>query len=81
MCSARLVPGIVQVTAGWLSTNFSSTWAQLVQPMSPAQAGSGLSRRRRSRPPPPKGMLTITATPRSAASGSRRCSASRASSE
>jgi tripartite-type tricarboxylate transporter receptor subunit TctC len=81
MCSARLVPGIVQVTAGWLSTNFSSTCAQLVQPISPAQAGSGLSRRRRSRPPPPKGMLTITATPRSAASGSRRCSASRASSE
>ncbi len=45
MCSPRLVPGIVQVTAGWLSTNFSSTCAQLVQPISPAHAGSGLSRK------------------------------------
>ena len=71
----RRVPGMAQVTAGWPSTNFSSTCAQLVQPISAAQSGSGLPRRPRSRPPPPNGMLTMTATPRSAASGSRRCSA------
>ena len=29
MCSRRRVPGIAQVTAGWLSTNLSSTCAQL----------------------------------------------------
>ena len=42
---------------------------------------SGWSRSLRSRPPPPNGMLTMTAMPRSAASGSRRCSASRSSIE
>ena len=53
MCSRRRVPGIAQVTAGWLSTNFSSTCAQLVQPISAAQpaaawrAGRAAGRRRR----------------------------------
>ena len=81
MCSGRLVPGMVQVTAGWDSTNFSSTCAQLVAPISAAQAGKGRSRSRRSRPPPPKGRLMITAMPRSAASGRMRRSASRSSAE
>ena len=44
MCSGLLVPGITQVTAGWASTNFSRICAQLVQPMSPAHAGSGRAR-------------------------------------
>ena len=51
----RLVPGITQVTAGWLSVNFNNTCAQLAQPISAAQPGRGLSRRPRSRPPPPNG--------------------------
>ena len=34
---------MAQVTAGWLSTNFSSTCAQLVQPISAAHGGSGLA--------------------------------------
>ena len=60
---------------------------ELEQQLRPARAadlggprGSGLPSSPRSRPPPPNGMLTMTATPRSAASGRRRRSASRSSS-
>ncbi|CFP65229.1 Uncharacterised protein [Bordetella pertussis] len=48
--------------------------------MSAAQDGRGRPARRRSRPPPPNGRLTSTATPRSGASGNRRCAAWRSSS-
>src|SRR3981189_1308282 len=50
MCSGLPVPGMTQVTAGLASTNFSRICAQLVQPISAAQAGSLRPESLRSKP-------------------------------
>ena len=66
-----------------VSTDGGATWsaAQLRAPKASAQGGGSSPRTRRNSAPCPKGWLTSTATPRSAARGSRRRSASRASRE
>jgi hypothetical protein len=46
ICVGFPVPGITHVTAGSASTNFRRICAQLVQPISPAQSGSGRLLRR-----------------------------------
>ena len=63
------VAGIATVTAGWETTNFRNSCAQLAQSYSAAQAGSGCRPSARNRRPPWNGRLTITAMPRSAARG------------
>ncbi len=63
------VAGITQVTAGCAMTYLSSTCAQLVASKSAAQAGSGRCFSRAKILPSSNARLTITAIPRSAASG------------
>jgi len=46
------VPGIEQVTAGCGSTNFSSTWFPLEQPIPGAHGGKGRPRMARDALPP-----------------------------
>ncbi len=65
------------MTAGFETMNFSSTCGQLVQSISPAQAGRGARSTRRIRSPRWNGRLQITAILRSIASGRIRCSTSR----
>src|SRR4029077_3068429 len=56
ICSGLLVPGMMQVTAGWPRTYYSRICARLWQPISPAQPGKGLPESLRMIPPPPKGL-------------------------
>ena len=74
-----LVAGIAQVTAGCETMNFSATCAQLSQSISAAQAGRRWRASCRSSAPSRNGRLTMTAMPRSCASGRMRCSTSRSS--
>src|SRR5258708_22208730 len=43
MCSALAVPGMAQVTAGWLTIHLRKYCAQLAMPSSAAHGGSGFS--------------------------------------
>jgi heavy metal efflux system protein len=82
VCEIRtldVVAGITQVTAGWETMNLRKNCPQLAQSHSAAQFGSGLPLTLLKSSPRWKGRLISTAIPRSAASGSRRCSASRSS--
>jgi len=71
------VAGIAHVTAGCETTNFRKNCDHAVQPISPAQSGSGFPATRWNRSPVRNGRLMITALPRAAAAGSSRRSASR----
>src|SRR5207247_1407087 len=75
-CLGLRVPGIAQVTEGCPRIHLRKNWAQLAQPISFAQSGTGLSLTRRNIAPSAKGRLTITAVRLSAATASNRRSAS-----
>ena len=81
MCSGLPVPGMAQVTAGWLTIHLRKYCAQLAMPSSAAQGGSGLPFVRRKRAPSAKGRLMITATFFSFARGNNLFSAWRSPSE
>src|SRR5207244_4408503 len=75
--SIRVVAGIATVTAGWERMNFKMNWAQLEAPISSTQPGSATHWNRRISAFWRNGRLTITAMPRSRASGRSRSSGSR----
>jgi hypothetical protein len=75
--SIRVVAGIATVTAGWERMNFKMNWAQLEAPILSAQPGSATPSNRRISAFWRNGRLTITAMPRSRASGRSRSSGSR----
>src|SRR5260221_7665653 len=60
MCSALAVPGMAQVTAGWLTIHLRKYWAQLAIPSSAAQGGSGLPLVRRENAPSANGRVVVT---------------------
>src|SRR5262249_9711498 len=75
--AAPVVAGIAHATAGCETMNFKRSCGQLAQSISAAQAGKGERANFRISSPRRKGRLTMTATPRSRASGRIRSSASR----